>query len=267
MLTSVSFVAAMTMKVASRSLGAVLAALPLDRALGRELLQLGIASGAIRTTRPSQASRPSTFSRPMSPPPTTTQRRPGQLAGRRCRTACRACPARRSGRRSRGGTGRRIPSRRRPELAWSFQRRRAVRTRDDARPATSPTTRCSGACSGRPVVAFAGPRALLMQAAHPVAFAGFFAATTALDDPYPRLERTAHGPARDRLRHARRRPTPRPRRCARVHAPRPRRADASPSGASRPARRGAPTTPSCCCGSSPRWWTPTCSSTSATSAR
>ena len=41
------------------------------------------------------------------------------------------------------------------------------------------------------VVALAGPRALLMQAAHPVAFAGFFAATTMLDDPYPRLERTA----------------------------------------------------------------------------
>src|SRR3954453_11799523 len=41
------------------------------------------------------------------------------------------------------------------------------------------------------VVAFAGPRALLMQAAQPVAFAGFFASTPALDDPYPRLERTA----------------------------------------------------------------------------
>jgi uncharacterized protein (DUF2236 family) len=41
------------------------------------------------------------------------------------------------------------------------------------------------------VVALAGPRALLMQAAHPVAFAGFFEATTMLDDPYPRLERTA----------------------------------------------------------------------------
>jgi uncharacterized protein (DUF2236 family) len=41
------------------------------------------------------------------------------------------------------------------------------------------------------VVALAGPRALLMQAAHPVAFAGFFGATTMLDDPYPRLERTA----------------------------------------------------------------------------
>lgn len=41
------------------------------------------------------------------------------------------------------------------------------------------------------VVGLAGPRALLMQAAHPVAFAGFFASTGALDDPYPRLQRTA----------------------------------------------------------------------------
>src|SRR6478609_5393361 len=37
----------------------------------------------------------------------------------------------------------------------------------------------------------AGPRALLMQAAHPVAFAGFFASTGALADPYARLRRTA----------------------------------------------------------------------------
>lgn len=41
------------------------------------------------------------------------------------------------------------------------------------------------------VVALSGPRALLMQAAHPVAFAGFFISTGALDDPYPRLRRTA----------------------------------------------------------------------------
>jgi uncharacterized protein (DUF2236 family) len=41
------------------------------------------------------------------------------------------------------------------------------------------------------VVALGGPRALLMQAAHPVAFEGFFASTGALEDPYPRLERTA----------------------------------------------------------------------------
>jgi len=40
-------------------------------------------------------------------------------------------------------------------------------------------------------VALAGPRALLMQAAHPVAFAGFFEATTMLAEPYDRLQRTA----------------------------------------------------------------------------
>ena len=41
------------------------------------------------------------------------------------------------------------------------------------------------------IVALSGPRALLMQAAHPVAFAGFFAHTGALEDPYRRLARTA----------------------------------------------------------------------------
>ena len=41
------------------------------------------------------------------------------------------------------------------------------------------------------IVAFSGPRALLMQATHPVAFAGFFAHTGALDEPYERLNRTA----------------------------------------------------------------------------
>jgi uncharacterized protein (DUF2236 family) len=41
------------------------------------------------------------------------------------------------------------------------------------------------------VVAFSAPRTLLMQAAHPVAFAGFFAHTGSLGDPYARLRRTA----------------------------------------------------------------------------
>jgi uncharacterized protein (DUF2236 family) len=41
------------------------------------------------------------------------------------------------------------------------------------------------------VVALAGGRTLLMQSAHPLAFEGFFAATTALGDPYARLRRTA----------------------------------------------------------------------------
>ena len=40
-------------------------------------------------------------------------------------------------------------------------------------------------------VALSAPRALLMQAAHPVAFAGFFMHTGSLDEPYERLERTA----------------------------------------------------------------------------
>lgn len=40
-------------------------------------------------------------------------------------------------------------------------------------------------------VGLAGPRALLLMAADPVAFEGFFASTGALDDPYLRLRRTA----------------------------------------------------------------------------
>jgi uncharacterized protein (DUF2236 family) len=44
---------------------------------------------------------------------------------------------------------------------------------------------------GEQVVGLSGPRALLMQAAHPVAFEGFFAHTGALDEPYERLARTA----------------------------------------------------------------------------
>lgn len=40
-------------------------------------------------------------------------------------------------------------------------------------------------------VALSGGRALFMQAAHPVAFAGFFATSASLDNPYPRLARTS----------------------------------------------------------------------------
>jgi len=61
------------------------------------------------------------------------------------------------------------------------------------------------------VVGLSGPRTLLMQAAHPVAFAGFFAHTGALDEPYERLSRTARvldlvafGPADDARRATRR---------------------------------------------------------------
>jgi uncharacterized protein (DUF2236 family) len=41
------------------------------------------------------------------------------------------------------------------------------------------------------VIALSGPRALLMQAAHPLAVAGLLAHSTALDEPYDRLARTA----------------------------------------------------------------------------
>ena len=44
---------------------------------------------------------------------------------------------------------------------------------------------------GEFAVRVAGPRTLLLQATHPVAFAGFFAHTGALDEPYERLARTA----------------------------------------------------------------------------
>ncbi len=41
------------------------------------------------------------------------------------------------------------------------------------------------------VVGLSGPRALLVMAAHPVAWQGFFMHTGSLDEPYKRLERTA----------------------------------------------------------------------------
>jgi uncharacterized protein (DUF2236 family) len=44
---------------------------------------------------------------------------------------------------------------------------------------------------GERVLMIAGPRALLMQAAHPLAVEGLLAHTTELDDPYTRLRRTA----------------------------------------------------------------------------
>lgn len=44
---------------------------------------------------------------------------------------------------------------------------------------------------GERVLMISGPRALLMQAAHPLAVAGLLAHTKSLDEPYDRLERTA----------------------------------------------------------------------------
>src|SRR5215211_7368404 len=44
---------------------------------------------------------------------------------------------------------------------------------------------------GERVVMLSGPRALLMQAAHPLAVEGLLAHSSALDEPYERLARTA----------------------------------------------------------------------------
>ena len=60
---------------------------------------------------------------------------------------------------------------------------------------------------GHRLTGLSGPRALLVMAAHPVAFAGFFAHTGALDDPYARLRRTATRDGRGRVRHQAHAPT------------------------------------------------------------
>ena len=54
---------------------------------------------------------------------------------------------------------------------------------------------------GHRLTALSGPRALLVMAAHPVAFAGFFAHTGALDDPYAPPAAHRDGDGRGRLRH------------------------------------------------------------------
>jgi uncharacterized protein (DUF2236 family) len=115
-------------------------------------------------------------------------------------------------------------------------------------------------------VALSAPRALLMQATHPVAWAGFFTHTGALDEPYVRLERTAQ--VMDTIMFGSRANADRMTR--RVRAMHRRVAGEMRSSSGRfPAghARTGPTTPSCCCGSSPASSTARCSSTSATSAR
>jgi hypothetical protein len=114
------------------------------------------------------------------------------------------------------------------------------------------------------VVALSGPRTLLMQAAHPVAFAGFFAHTGALDEPYERLARTAQ--VMDLIAWGTRADADRAtRRCGPCTGASAARWQSRP-GASRPARATPPTTPRCCCGSSRAWSTPRSSSTRSTCA-
>ena len=76
MFTSVSFVAAIAMNVRSRSSGRYSRRSHSIEPSAASSRSGSIASGATSTTFASQASRPSTFSSPMSPPPTTRQRRP-----------------------------------------------------------------------------------------------------------------------------------------------------------------------------------------------
>ncbi len=113
-------------------------------------------------------------------------------------------------------------------------------------------------------VALSGPRALLMQAAHPLAVSGLLAHSSALEEPYDRLSRTAkmmstitfgeaaeieQMTARVRAMHAR------------VNGRLGSAVGSYPHGT--PYRA---TTPSSCSGSCSHWWTPRSRSISVTSA-
>ena len=110
-------------------------------------------------------------------------------------------------------------------------------------------------------VALSGPRALLMQAAHPVAFEGFFAHSGALDEPYERLRRTAA--VMNTIGFGERADADRATRRVRAMHGKVRGELERPPGAFRRARRSPPTTRSCCCGcwrrSSTRRWSSTTS--------
>ena len=188
MLTSVSFVAAIAMNVRSRSSGPVLAPLPLDRALGGELLQrldrLGRDEHDLRVAGQQALDllEPDVAAADDDAAP------PGQLqAGDVERRLEHALHARLvadplaeladallagvglGGHAIQGsGTARTSVRRMAPDGYFTDDSmlRRVVGDRVTASP---------------------GPRALLVMAAHPVAFAGFFAHTGALDDPYARL--------------------------------------------------------------------------------
>ena len=117
---------------------------------------------------------------------------------------------------------------------------------------------------GHRLTALSGPRALLVMAAHPVAFAGFFAHTGALADPYGRLRRTARvmdAVAFGTAAQAERMTAP----VRQMHTA---CGESSPStpAASPPGRPTAATIPSCCCGSWRRWRSRRCSCSRATSA-
>ena len=79
MLTSVSLVAAIARKVLSRSPSWKVRCSQVIDPSAAYFASSEPTRGATTRTSPSQSSRPSTFSRPTSPPPTTRQRRPLSL--------------------------------------------------------------------------------------------------------------------------------------------------------------------------------------------
>jgi hypothetical protein len=169
----------MTMKAPSRSSGPAYARAPRRSSPRRRALKLGDRVGRDQVTAPSRASSPPP-SRADLAPPMTGQRGP-QLR-HACRTAYRACRARGSGQ---SAAERQTHSFRRRRQRASSQRVVATLvmgvSESFQRDSSAPRDRREG---GRAV----GPRALL-RAAHPVAFAGFFAHTGARQA----LQTTGHG--------------------------------------------------------------------------
>ena len=118
---------------------------------------------------------------------------------------------------------------------------------------------------GHRLTGLSGPRALLVMAAHPVAFAGFFAHTGALDDPYARLQRTAK--VMDAVAFgSKQRADKLTKHVRAMHRTVSGQLDQDAARFPR-ARPTGPTIRSCCCGSWPRSPSRRCSSTRATCAR
>ena len=111
-----------------------------------------------------------------------------------------------------------------------------------------PSRACSGPDSvtwrihSDPSMLVAGFRALLLQATHPLVFAGFEANSSYRADPWGRLRRTERVDRHGHVRHPLRGRGGRRRGCA------PSTAGCAPASSRRPAGRSGSTTPSCCCG-------------------
>ena len=115
------------------------------------------------------------------------------------------------------------------------------------------------------VVALSGPRALLMQAAHPLAVAGLLAHSSALEEPYERLARTAA--VMHTIGFGTRAEADRVTRQVRAMHRRVRGRLRQPVGPSPPGPSTGPTIPNCCSGCCSRWSTRAWWSTAPTWAR